>query len=241
MDADSILNIFIMPHHPDSIASNTYRSDWVGIALGHSIKVAGLYENKGPASKYLGLLNHECGHVFGLAHSWGNDGCDDTPKHANCWNVTGEPPCEAPTSNNMMDYNAFQNAITPCQLGKMHRNFNRLSSRTRKLVVPTWCHLDLDKSVEIRDSVVWDFEHDLEGNITILDGAVLEIKCRTSVPENAKITIYPTGRLILNDGLIHNSCNKQWQGMEILTNKNVSGKVTVMGNGRLENVRHELN
>ena len=56
---------------------------------------------------------HELGHSLGLLHTWNqDDGCDDTPRNAGCWGDT--------CSNNMMDYNASQSALTACQLGIIH-------------------------------------------------------------------------------------------------------------------------
>ena len=75
-----------MPHHPDSIASKTYAGGGVGVALGTNVKMAGMFESKQPFWNYRQILSHEVGHVFGLQHSWLSDGCEDTPKHPNCWN-----------------------------------------------------------------------------------------------------------------------------------------------------------
>lgn len=73
---------------------------------------------------YTGILNHELGHIFSLFHSWSGDDCPDTPDNPNCWddsspNCAGATPPQ-PASNNMMDYNNVQNALTPCQITKMH-------------------------------------------------------------------------------------------------------------------------
>lgn len=70
----------------------------------------------GPAS----LSAHELGHTLGLDHTWSvDDGCNDTPNNPNCWNVN-EPAGCTPLSNNLMDYNAGQNALTICQTNRMH-------------------------------------------------------------------------------------------------------------------------
>lgn len=58
-------------------------------------------------------IRHELGHNFNLYHSWYSDYCSDTPSNSNCWNGSN-------CSNNMMDYNASQSAITQCQLSRMH-------------------------------------------------------------------------------------------------------------------------
>jgi len=78
------------------------------------------------------LLAHELGHSLGLSHTWcGDDGCSDTPENPNCWNngdstgdvCGGKYPRDyicAVASNNMMDYNANQSALTLCQINMMH-------------------------------------------------------------------------------------------------------------------------
>ena len=187
---DSILNIFIQVHHPDSIKSPYYKADGQGIALGTSLKMAGLFESGNPdPGAFKGLMNHEVGHILGLAHAWGMDGCPDTKKHPNkCWVKTRKPPCDTLATNNMMDYNAYQYALTPCQLGKIHGGFSNEKHRVRKCLLPTWCALKPEKTVVIRDSVVWSGAHDLEGHLIVESGGYLEIRCRVSMPGGAFVS-----------------------------------------------------
>jgi hypothetical protein len=74
------------------------------------------------------LLNHEVAHNLGLRHAWGewgiDDGCTDTPFNNNCWYTNPTSPCSTWCSNNLMDYNADQSAVTPCQIGIMHDKLN---------------------------------------------------------------------------------------------------------------------
>jgi len=240
---DSVLNIFVMPHHPDSVISPTYLPGGVGVALGNAVKIAGIIENGGPYWAYRGLLNHEVGHVFGLVHAWvSNDGCDDTPPHkGECWNRSDEPPCDTMATNNVMDYNALQNAWTPCQIGRVHRSLSTAGLRTRSLVVPTWCRLKEDKTITIRDSIAWRGAKDLEGHLIVENGGVLTLDCRLSVPPGGQIIIRPGGELRLGDNaLVHNDCGLEWDGIIVQEQGRQAGRISLQEGSRIENIKNPL-
>ena len=83
-------------------------------------------------------VNHELCHVLGLNHPYeGFSNCADAPPHPNaqpsvgyfpqCWNInSADPNCDAPSkvSNNLMDYNADQSSLSPCQIGIAQDNLN---------------------------------------------------------------------------------------------------------------------
>lgn len=235
---DSIVNVFIMPHHPDSVASKSYKVTRNGIALGTDVKMAGLFERDDKGYKYAGMFNHEIGHVFSLRHTWAyDDSCDDTPRHTNCWNYAKSGPCKTEVSNNYMDSNSMQSSMTPCQIGRMHYVMSKLGSKPRKVLRPTWCKLNPKRTVTIARDFIWAGSKDLEGHLIIKSGASLTLKCRLSLPENAKVIVEAGAKLILENGYIHNSCGKEWQGIEVQSLGNKKGEVIFIGeDARLENV-----
>ena len=233
---DSIMNVFIMPPPPDSVDSPTYKLYSSGIALRNALKITG------PSwGAYAGdiakLFNHELGHNLGLAHAWtGNDGCDDTPKHPNCWSEHSTKKgydCDTLVSNNVMDYNNYQEAWSPCQIGRIQYNLNVEKGRMRKFLEKEWCTLEESSTVVIQEDTVWEKEIDLYGNLIISDGATLTMMCRTSIPTDGKITIKPNGKLILNNAKIHNDCGNTWKGIIIERRKNSEGSIVLKGAAQL--------
>ena len=236
-DEGSVLNVFIQPTHPDSVASKTYTADITGIAMGTNVKIAGVYELGLPAWQHATNLNHEIAHVLGLSHSWyRNDGCDDTPPNSNCWRSTGRPPCEGLTSNNMMDYNSSQMALTPCQIGKMHRNMHKLGSKQRKLLVPQWCESDDSQSIVIDSDRQWLGAKDLKNDVIVKSGNSLEIHCRVSMGIGRKIIVEPGATLRLFNAQLHNDCGDTWKGIDLQSTKKRRGKIEMFGNCSIDNV-----
>ncbi|MCB0689480.1 MAG: hypothetical protein KDC53_23235, partial [Saprospiraceae bacterium] len=234
---DSIINLFIMPHHPDSVLSESYSVTSAGIALGAGVKLSGIFETRKEAWAFRGLINHEIGHVLGLRHTWNtNDGCDDTPKNPNCWNVDLPPPCDTAASNNLMDYNASQSAWSPCQIGKIQMAMAKENSLVRKMLIPNWCHLDPNKTIIITDTIQWRGAKDLEGNLVIGPGGVLEVFCRLSMPPGSEIQVQEGGKLVLHSARLHNACGMDWKGITVSQRKTNPGTVVYAGDTRIENV-----
>jgi len=238
---DSIMNIFVMPHHPDSVLSPTYHVGAVGVYLGKAIKMAGMYELNQPGWAYRGVLNHEMGHALGLRHAWLADGCADTPTHHNnCWSRSTSPPCDTAASNNVMDYNALQNAYTPCQVGRIRRQLATPGQRTRAYVLPRWNELPTSQPLIIRDTVVWAAAKDLKSNLVIEAGGQLRVSCRLGMPRNSYLRIQPGGTLILEDALLHHPGKYSWQGIQIGQLGKTKGRLLMNGQSQIQDAIHPI-
>lgn len=239
VNKDTVLNIFYMAHHPDSIKSKTYRGKPSGIALGHTVKLGVNTAKKVNSWTHSGLLNHEVGHILSLSHSWTkNDGCDDTPKHENCWN-SGPAPCDGAVSNNVMDYNSIQMSYTPCQIAKTFRTLMNEKSSKRDLVIKDWCHLNEEKTIIVRDTQVWNRTVDVYGNLIIEDKGLLISNCGINMPENSQIYVKAGGTLLLNNSLIKNDCNKSWKGILYDESSCNSANILYLDTFKLQNVVEE--
>lgn len=238
---DTISNIFVIPVHPDSMKSKTFSLKGAGIALGNHVKVGGLFQSNNEDWKYATLLNHELGHVFGLSHSWYEDGCDDTPTHPNCWGHTEKPPCDKNVSNNVMDYNNSQMAWSPCQIGKVHLRMSDTLSTQRKLVIKDWCKLDTSSNIVIADSIDWLGYRDVNKSIIIEKGGRLKVCCRLGMTKDSYIYIKPGGKLILEEVTLHNDCGHSWQGIFVGNFGNESGKLEKVGRVDIFDSREDTN
>lgn len=247
-----VLNIVLLEHHPDSIKSPTYKASSTGTGFGTWVKIVGakqfldtIYKSDGTTEitgHRASIFLHESGHSFGLMHTWsGNDGCDDTPNHPNCWD-SKSPSCpDGVYSNNFMDYNNSQSAFTPCQLGKIHYAFSRIGSVQRKYLVPMWCDYKEDSTIYIwGKNVFWNSARDLEGDVVVQNGGMLTIRCRVSMPPGAKIVVKPKGTLVLDGAHLTNLCDKQWYGIELWGAGKDTGTVIIYQKPTIEMVLNPI-
>lgn len=232
---DSIINVFVMPHIPVEKRTKGYKVSRTGVALGNALKIAGLYETNKKPWEIATLLNHEVGHILGLRHSWNtNDGCEDTPRHSNCWSSSETGDC-AVASNNVMDYNNSQMAWTPCQLGLIHRHFNNQLSSQRKLLVTQWCQFNSTPLI-ISNDELWNGAKDLISDVIVKKDATLTIKCRVHLPEGAKIKLEPGATLVLDNCFLHNDCGMEWGGIDVMSKGKSKGQIISIGDVQLSDI-----
>ncbi len=213
---DSVINIFMLPYDPKQLKSGEQSLEGTAIALGTTIKLPGVYQSERPPWTYAGLLNHELGHILGLRHTWNlNDGCGDTPKNPNCWNQSAAPPCDRMYSNNLMDYNAHQSAITPCQIAKMHANISNPGHVASRVVESGHCHVDKQNTVVVNDNKIISVPSSFSGDLVIHSGGVLWIRSLVHFARDAGVIIKKGGILVLEDATLYHYCGFRWNGISI--------------------------
>ncbi|MGD1844135.1 MAG: M43 family zinc metalloprotease [Salibacteraceae bacterium] len=217
-----------------------------GIASGKWILVSSVYKKYLQGNHWIpaGLLRHELGHSLGLIHTWNApDRCDDTPLNAGCWNVNepAKPECATP-SNNVMDYNACQCALTACQMGRMHQALMGKFGKVDNVLVTDFCRrVDPLLTINSGDSVVWVADRYLKSDLRIEPGATLVVQGAIGMPRSSRIVVRPGGRLIVENGRLFQPCGGQWKGIKLVKGKRqgkrVMGSLEITGKGKVEHTR----
>ena len=180
-------------------------------------------------------LAHEFGHCMGLYHTVGkgtplNDHCDDTPTYPHnpgCWNGDS-------CSNNLMDYNADQAALTACQLGRIHFHLAGKQGDFYKTLIPDWCD-PAGERIVIDRNAEWNGEKKLHGGIEIASGATLTVRCTLHLPQGADVLLRPGARLVVDGGTLTNLCGQEWKGVRLANKKmDFDNHVLLVNGGKIE-------
>ncbi len=223
VNVESELNIYF---YSDTEASSAGGMTFVPLNQGEpktrddlAIRMHNFYQHK----PHFGQgLAHELGHAMGLIHTFpeggppGDDGFTDTPP-----DITWDPanyfcdPFADPNdgcTNNTMSYSGKREYFSPQQIGAMH--FCLVST----FIVRYWDPDSYPPSEDllIEGIVEWDNPKFVNGNISIMPGSEMTIKCGVTMAPSSKITVYPGGRLIIDGGGIYAANKKNWDCIEVL-------------------------
>jgi hypothetical protein len=230
---DDALHIFLYPNKTTNNNSWAYLSGnqlaWNGVF--HTFQNLGVGSSIGES----GSLAHEIGHNLGLLHSFSWDDCDDTPTSGNCWN--GIDPDDGDTcSNNIMGNGLYRNALSGCQVGKIH--YKLMHNQTlNNYWINDYCTYDANETITIASgtSFIWENTRYLKGDLVIEPGATLTLKCYLSLPSGAEIKVKPGGKLIIDGGRVGNVCGETFAGIRVFGRTKQSQTISNQGVVELKN------
>ncbi len=204
-------------------------------------------------------LAHELGHCLDLFHTYNPSCCHETcnasdPEYlydlfgadppAYCWEgggfgckiTLGKNTC---TNNIMGGNNMLNYYFSPMQIGKMHRALSIKS--VRKYVKENVYNAE---QFEIDQNETWNFDIRMYSDIVIQKGAVLTLKGKILMADQAAIVIKRGASLIVDGGVITAS-GQTWQGIKIGGGKNrmkrlfgKKGEVIFKNGGEVKNARN---
>ncbi|QQS30302.1 MAG: T9SS type A sorting domain-containing protein [Sphingobacteriales bacterium] len=148
-------------------------------------------------------LSHELGHCLNLPDLEENLG---SPTNGTCdrFMVTqwGNPA-------------TAHNTITINELGHCHKS---LTERTVSSYVRN-CPYSIDYPIEVTSNETWNCYMRVYSDIMVMPGASLTLKNLLLMPKDARISVMPGAKLIVDGGTVSNGCdNERWQGIQILGN-----------------------
>lgn len=89
---------------------------------------------------------------------------------------------------------------------------------------------------QITQNTTWSFHRNLAQDVRVMPGATLTITSTANFAPNTKLIIEPGAAVIVDaGGLLHNSCGKEWGGVQVLGNSALAQTSTNQGYFELRN------
>ena len=136
--------------------------------------------------------------------------------------------------NHIMNNSITGTYFKPVELGKIHRALSLMNTRNFVIGCPK---SELPLVIEKEER--WKSDYRSYNDILIKEGGYLEISNVIHMPRNGKIIIEPGGKLVLNDGVIVNACDENWDGIQIVPErsflffKTTKRQLTILGDSKL--------